>query len=166
MICRADGSCGQRPSCWRRPLFSLWPTIKNSAFEKISPSRAWIFMMCTFFVLRSKSSTIRVNFLWIRVYNWPKWNIFWKGQAVVHLFLSVPRVFHIFNPSTNSTELSFDAGGKRPWNMALTSNTANLPTPHPLNTVTLLDRESWNHLACLEFLSTAAQQDTSYAWQT
>jgi len=65
-----------------------------------------------------------------------------KGKEVVYLFLSIPRVLHVINPSTNSTEVSFDARVKGPWNVAVTPNRANLPTPHPLNTVTLLDRET------------------------
>jgi hypothetical protein len=64
-----------------------------------------------------------------------------EGEGVVYLFLSFPRVVHIINASTNSTEVSFDGRVKGPWNVAVTSNTANLPTPHPLNTVTLLDRD-------------------------
>jgi len=64
-----------------------------------------------------------------------------EGEEVVYLFLSLPRVLHIFNPFTNSTEVSFDATVKGPWHVAVTPNRANLPTPHPLNTVTLLDRE-------------------------
>ena len=65
-----------------------------------------------------------------------------KEEGVVYLFPSLPRVLHVFNPSTNSAEVSFDARVKGPWNVAVTPNRANLLTPHPLNTVTLLDRET------------------------